>query len=203
MTTRAQKRMRDYFNDDLENNEIDNALHQDNVDTEPISGIRNSNGDIISEENDEHTGMFCELRMDENLMRLNNGSNFKSIASTEHDIDTRNQAKRKKTSDPRLLDGKYFKIEKREGNKVEAICVTCGITRKGDVTSTGNFMEHMKKSHPTLVQSVEKYRKFGLLTNSNENKKQATLDELCKNFTHEEVGVSLMVLFETCIANVC
>lgn len=62
MTTRAQKRMRDYFNEDLEHNEMDNALHQDNIDTEPISEIRNSNGDIISEENDEHTGMLfsCE-----------------------------------------------------------------------------------------------------------------------------------------------
>lgn len=77
MTTRAQKRMRDYFNNDLENNEIDNAAHQDNIDTEPISENRNSNGDFISEENDGHTGMFCELRMDDNLMRLNNGSNFK------------------------------------------------------------------------------------------------------------------------------
>lgn len=42
---------------------------------------------------------------------------------------------------------------------VQVACVTCGTTRKGSLKSTGNFMDHYKKSHPTLIPEVELYRK--------------------------------------------
>lgn len=106
-----------------------------------------------------------------------------------------NAAKRRKFADPRLLDGTYFRIVKRDGFKIEAICTACGLARKGFLTSTGNFMDHLKKSHPSLVGKAENYRKYGKVPNSKQDKKQTTLNDLRKNFTHDEV----CILIDTCL----
>lgn len=68
-------------------------------------------------------------------------------------------AKKKKTSIPRLLDGKYFEITLQNDTKIEAKCMTCGKVRKVDIRSTGNFMEHYSNFHPTLVNEVEQHKK--------------------------------------------
>lgn len=60
---------------------------------------------------------------------------------------------------PRLLNGKYFVIARRDKFKVIATCTICGKNRKGDIRSTGNFMDHYKTSHPTIIEEVEKHRK--------------------------------------------
>lgn len=60
---------------------------------------------------------------------------------------------------PRMLDGKYFFITKRENNKVVAVCTQCGKSRRGDITSTGNFNDHYKNCHPSLLKEVELYKK--------------------------------------------
>lgn len=66
---------------------------------------------------------------------------------------------KKQKTIPRLLDGKYFKIEKSDDSKVEASCTTCGKIRKGDIKSTGNFMEHYRSLHPSMVNEIDCYRK--------------------------------------------
>lgn len=60
---------------------------------------------------------------------------------------TSNAAKKRKSSMPKLLDGKYFTITKSENSKIEVTCNICGEVRRGEITSTGNFMNHIKKSH--------------------------------------------------------
>lgn len=56
--------------------------------------------------------------------------------------------RRESEKPPRLLDGKYFEISKRENDKVEAICVICRESHKGHIDSTGNFSKHIKRSIP-------------------------------------------------------
>lgn len=87
---------------------------------------------------------------------------------------------------PRLLDGKYFEITKREGTKIEAVCTACKKLRKGNLTSTGNFMDHLRKSHPELVTEAESYKKSGVKNVIND-KTQKTIQDMLKKFTHEEV----------------
>lgn len=88
---------------------------------------------------------------------------------------------------PRLLDGKYFEIVKRDDIKVEAVCKSCGKIRKGNLTSTGNFMEHIKKSHPELVVKAELHKKGDKAVEK--DKQQKTIHQMMKKYTHEEVIV--------------
>lgn len=99
---------------------------------------------------------------------------------------------------PKLLDGKYFTIIKREDTKIEAQCNldACKKVRKGDVKSTGNFMEHIRKEHPQIVAEVEAYRKQCGDDNDTDEahrakkykKQQKTIEQMMTNFTMEEVN---------------
>lgn len=90
---------------------------------------------------------------------------------------------------PRLLDGKYFTIIKQDGTRVEAECTICKKVRKGDVRSTGNFMEHLRKSHSEIVHEVAEHRKAAK-TDEKQGKFRNTVDEMMNKFTLEEVSVS-------------
>lgn len=108
------------------------------------------------------------------------------------------------------MDGKYFTITKKENTKIEALCnvPTCNKVRRGDVTSTGNFMDHIRKSHPELVAEVELYRKQNSNAdgnderNENTRKHQKTIHQMFKKFTTEEVCFCLeKYYFENYFAN--
>lgn len=60
---------------------------------------------------------------------------------------------------PRLLDGKYFSIVRNDDSKITAKCMICGRSRKGDLKSTGNFMDHFTSCHPNLVNEVNTYKR--------------------------------------------
>lgn len=90
---------------------------------------------------------------------------------------------------PKLLDGKYFSIVKRDGTKVEAKCENCGLIRKGTVTSTGNFMEHIRKMHSSIVSEAETYRKLGSTDEKLEKIRDLTIKEMFKKFTKEDVSL--------------
>lgn len=127
-------------------------------------------------------------------------TNTAETGSNDSDsIDTAPAAKRRRLSiskEPRLLDGKYFKIIKRDGSKVDAVCTECGKTRKGEITSTGNFMEHFRKSHPNLVDEVQLYRKQNdpIDTDVVHKKSQKTISEMFKPFTYDDVRIFLNIL---------
>lgn len=66
----------------------------------------------------------------------------------------------------------------------------CKKVRKGSITSTGNYMDHIRKSHPELVAEVEHYKKQGDCAGEADNKarkQQKTIQHLLKNFTSEQV----------------
>lgn len=100
-------------------------------------------------------------------------------------------AKRRRTEKPpRILDGKYFEIIKLEEGKVEAICTDCKKVSRGDIDSTGNFMKHIKRHHPTLIAEVEAYKKqldedkFTI-----QKKIQTTIEQtMMEKYTSEEVS---------------
>lgn len=102
-------------------------------------------------------------------------------------IDQENQRpSKKKSTVPKILDGKYFAIVNRQDLNVTAKCAVCGQERKGNVHSTGNFMDHIKKSHPELVDEVKHHRKFG--SEDQENKYVKSLHKTLSSFTQEEVN---------------
>lgn len=65
---------------------------------------------------------------------------------------------KKSRSHPRILDGKYFEIQSIDDkNNVIATCTECKHPRRGQLTSTGNFLSHIRSKHPELGNDVEKY----------------------------------------------
>lgn len=74
--------------------------------------------------------------------------------------------KKRKTTVPRILDGKYYEIINQNDTKIEAKCTHCGKHRKGDIRSTENFMEHYSSFHPMLVNEVQLYKKGNIETTS-------------------------------------
>lgn len=62
-------------------------------------------------------------------------------------------------AEPKILDGTYFTIKLREGDKVKAICVFCGAVRSGSVKGTGNFTKHFNDKHPERVGELYNYIK--------------------------------------------
>lgn len=102
---------------------------------------------------------------------------------------SKNIAKRSK-SIPRLLDGKYFSIIKeKDGTKIDVVCNLCGSIRKGDLKSTGNFMDHINKSHPTFIKPVDDYKKGVSDEVPKEvTRQQRTVKEMLKTFSQEQVS---------------
>lgn len=97
-------------------------------------------------------------------------------------------AKKNKVNFPKLLDGKYFDVEKSDGTRVDAVCSTCGKITKGDAKSTGNFMEHYRKHHSSMVKEVEEYRKQKQSTVLKNPLKQTTLHEIVPLFSIQMVS---------------
>lgn len=104
-----------------------------------------------------------------------------SISDSEGERNDEPPAKRQNlqtnddTSIPRILDGKYFKIENRDGVNVEAVCTQCLKRRKGNTKSTGNFMMHYKLEHKELVAEVNLYKKQKTDTTKQTSLRQTTL----------------------------
>lgn len=94
---------------------------------------------------------------------------------------------------PKLLDGKYFQIARRDGIQISAICTQSGKTRSGQTKSTGNFMDHYRREHPSLVGAVEAYKQqnAGIGVDSDWSRKSAqkTLPAMFKPFTHNDISV--------------
>lgn len=61
--------------------------------------------------------------------------------------------KRTKT-DPKILDGNFFSIKLREGDKIKTICCICGKLVSGSATDTGNFTRHINEKHGERAQEM-------------------------------------------------
>lgn len=117
-----------------------------------------------------------------------NGMNENLASESEinqNDQAENNLSKKRRLNIPRLLDGTFFSIVKTEGSKIVAKCSNCGKERKGEITSTGNFMDHIKKWHPGLVEKAEAYRKN--LDEGKAKAHKATIRDMLTTFTQHDV----------------
>lgn len=57
------------------------------------------------------------------------------------------------------MDGTFFTIEQNENGKIMAKCMECQEVKKGNIFSTGNFINHYKSKHSSRVKSLEAYLK--------------------------------------------
>lgn len=57
------------------------------------------------------------------------------------------------------MDGTFFSIEQNNNGKIVAKCTECGQNKKGNIFSTGNFINHYKSTHENRVQAMEEYLK--------------------------------------------
>lgn len=76
---------------------------------------------------------------------------------TNEDAPMEEPPTKKQRSIPRLLDGRYYTIVTDLDGKIEAKCITCDELRKGNIKSTGNFLNHYRTKHLSLVVEIEKY----------------------------------------------
>lgn len=83
--------------------------------------------------------------------------------SNESDSLTKVPEPKRKKVVPRALDGIFFEIVKECGEKIEAKCKQCEEIKKGNIKSTGNFLNHYKTKHPKEFEHLEKHVKFAKL----------------------------------------
>ncbi|XP_039312332.1 uncharacterized protein LOC105207515 [Solenopsis invicta] len=55
---------------------------------------------------------------------------------------------------PALLDGEYFAVTRVEDTNVTVRCQQCKKQLNGNLKSTGNFLSHVKRLHPTLMSKI-------------------------------------------------
>ncbi|KAL6260290.1 hypothetical protein P5V15_007822 [Pogonomyrmex californicus] len=70
---------------------------------------------------------------------------------------------------PALLDGEYFTVTKVEDTNVTVRCQQCKKLLNGNLKSTGNFLSHIKRLHPTLMGKIRcksSQRKSAIYVNS-------------------------------------
>lgn len=60
---------------------------------------------------------------------------------------------------PKILDGKYYKVQNDTDGNIEAICTICEEMRKGSIYSTGNFLSHYRNRHQSMIQDLKEHTK--------------------------------------------
>lgn len=55
---------------------------------------------------------------------------------------------------PAILDGEYFAVTRVEESNVTVRCQQCQKLLNGNLKSTGNFLSHIKRLHPTLIEKI-------------------------------------------------
>ncbi|XP_014204093.1 uncharacterized protein LOC106636261 [Copidosoma floridanum] len=56
---------------------------------------------------------------------------------------------------PAILDGEFFSVVKLEDSNVTARCLQCNKLLNGNLKSTGNFLSHIKRVHPFLMEKIK------------------------------------------------
>ncbi|XP_011063928.1 PREDICTED: uncharacterized protein LOC105151746 isoform X1 [Acromyrmex echinatior] len=109
---------------------------------------------------------------------------------------------------PALLDGEYFQVIRVEDTNVTVRCQQCMKLLNGNLKSTGNFLSHVKRLHPSLMSKIRcksSQRKPAIYVNSTlpdkcseimpgkraavQNKKRCKTQEECtaeKNESYEQ-----------------
>ncbi|KAL7298704.1 hypothetical protein TKK_0008462 [Trichogramma kaykai] len=56
---------------------------------------------------------------------------------------------------PAILDGEFFVVTRLEESNVTAKCTQCQKFLNGNLKSTGNFLSHIKRVHPFLLEKIK------------------------------------------------
>ncbi|XP_011496497.1 PREDICTED: uncharacterized protein LOC105361092 [Ceratosolen solmsi marchali] len=56
---------------------------------------------------------------------------------------------------PAILDGEFFSVMRLEDTNVTARCLQCHKLLNGNLKSTGNFLSHIKRVHPFLIEKIK------------------------------------------------
>ncbi|XP_012286090.1 uncharacterized protein LOC105702810 [Orussus abietinus] len=56
---------------------------------------------------------------------------------------------------PAILDGEFFTVIRIEGTNVTVRCLQCQKLLNGNLKSTGNFLSHIKRVHPFMIDKIK------------------------------------------------
>ncbi|XP_063979279.1 uncharacterized protein LOC135163619 isoform X2 [Diachasmimorpha longicaudata] len=56
---------------------------------------------------------------------------------------------------PAILDGEYFSVIRIDDSNVTVRCLQCQKLLNGNLKSTGNFLSHIKRVHPILIEKIK------------------------------------------------
>lgn len=104
---------------------------------------------------------------------ISNEANDTSLNTSKRRLtDNQNENISKRTKvDPKILDGKFYTIKLRNGDKVQAICNLCGSVRSGSINGTGNFTRHINDKHSERAPEMYEYLASRTMVNVNANGK--------------------------------
>lgn len=109
-------------------------------------------------------------------------------------LDSIEPASKQPRKTPTILDGKYFKINQLGVNgQVNATCVMCERSVKGNISSTGNFLLHFKSKHASIQSEMTNYLK-NKTDDANPSAKQTTLPDV---FQPKSTEVFFFISFYT------
>lgn len=98
-----------------------------------------------------------QLKLVDLFRRNKNDKNVAAKMDTYDDL----QVGTEKTKTVSILDGKYFKVSKIDGNFVDATCQLCLPQLKkikGRVDSSSNFVRHIKRLHPEKLKDYNSHK---------------------------------------------
>lgn len=96
---------------------------------------------------------------------------------------------------PRILDGKFYTIESNVDEKITAKCIQCGEIKKGNRTSTGNFINHYRSRHSDSVKQLDEYLQGNSTGIKQSTLTQMTLPRISATVSKEAVMVFLSIMF--------
>ncbi|CAD6241312.1 GSCOCG00002638001-RA-CDS [Cotesia congregata] len=56
---------------------------------------------------------------------------------------------------PAILDGEFFSVVRVDDTNVTVRCQQCNKLLNGNLKSTGNFLSHIKRVHPTIIDKIK------------------------------------------------
>lgn len=123
------------------------------------------------------------------LIKTIRKNNFAFFYRKGEEITYKPKPKKRKVV-PRALDGTYFEIVSNDEGKIEAKCKICDGVKKGNLKSTGNFINHYKTRHQEVYFDFESHLKEGNIRYDS-NKTQQPKSTHFQPLTAQEVVVKL------------
>lgn len=95
-------------------------------------------------------------------------------------------AKRAKAT-PKVLDGTFFTVTKRENDEIWAMCSECNQVKKGNVRTTGNFRGHYRLMHAGRLKDLDEYCSKSNSSKRPMTEKQPSITESFQNTSGDTV----------------